>query len=193
MDSYTITRPDAEARAEILAALPRIADLPEALREPVLTAWATTWKSSTHARLADAPFTAGSTYPLVRHVSEVAEAGLVLIDLAARLWDITVSREHMLAILLLHDVDKPLLYERRDGVVVTTSVYDRIPHGVLGALLLAELGMEETIVVAVSTHAVNAPFRGDGPYELLLHHADMLCADRAMQVSGLTPFFTGRH
>ena len=193
MKSYVITRPGAAEREELLEALPRIADLPEPLRELVDVAWTTTWKSSTHARLADVPFCLGSTYPLVKHVSEVAEAGIALSARAEAMWGLKVDMDRLLAILLLHDVDKPLLYDRRDGEIVASEVHGRIQHGVLGALLLAELGAEESILAAVSTHAVNAPFRGVHPEEFILHYADMFCADYALFTSGMPPFFAKRH
>lgn len=189
MKSYAITRPDAAAREELLEALPRIADLSEALGELVCVAWTTMWKSSTHTRLAEAPFCLGSTYPLVKHVGEVAEAGLALAARAEAMWGMKVDMDRLLAILLLHDIDKLLLYTREGTQTVASEVHGRIQHGVLGALLLAELGADEPIVAAVSTHAANAPFRGVHPEEFILHYADMFCADYALFTSDLPPFF----
>jgi hypothetical protein len=189
MKSYAIHRPDAAQRHEILTAFPSIAALPEPMQDQVLTAWASTWLSSDHTRLNDAPFSRGAEYPLVTHVNEVVEAGISLQDMAARRWNQVVDQNILLAILLLHDVDKPLLYTRTEAGIVTTEVYRQIPHGVLGALLLAELGMDETIIAAVATHAVNAPFRGVTPESYLLHYADMFCADHALMSVNLPPFF----
>lgn len=193
MKSYRLHRPDQEEREYLRRILPGIALLSPGLADQVMAAWATSWRSSTYEWLHEAAFTKGVDYPLVQHVNEVVQAGLALMEFAADAWEMRPDRETMIAILLTHDVDKPLLYARSDGEIRTTAVHDAIPHGVLGALILTELGVDETIIRAVSTHALNAPFREICPETLLLHYADMLCADRALMAVRQTPFYSQRH
>ena len=91
----------------------------------------------------------------------------------------------MLPILILHDVDKPLLSDPRGK----TSLAKRMPHGVVGAMLLRDLGFDQRIVETVATHATDAPFHGDTAEAHVLHYADLFAADHALRAQGLVPFY----
>lgn len=159
------------------------------LREDVITAWVTTWAASPYERLEDMPWTEGIDYPLLSHVNEVTRAG---VDLAARAkseWGTALSDDTLVPILILHDVDKPLMYERRDGKVGRTTLADEIPHGVVGGMLLKELGFDHQIVATVTTHSPKMPFRGRNFEAYVLHHADMFSADHALMAMGHTPTY----
>src|SRR5690349_25039372 len=54
-------------------------------------------------------------FPLMQHVNEVARAGVDLGEGAAADWDAEFDPDVLLAILILHGLDKPLLYGRRGG------------------------------------------------------------------------------
>lgn len=189
MNSYHIVKPTADQRQEILDAFPRAGELENALQEAVVTAWVSILASSAYTRLADVPFSRGSNDSLVDHTNDVTEAGLALLPVAEDRWNWQMDRQRLLAILLLHDLDKPLLMDRHDGVDIDTPVAARIPHGVLGALLLAELGVDEAIVAAVATHATHAPLRGPDPEVMILHYADLFAADGALSRTDRMPFF----
>jgi len=159
------------------------------LREDVITAWVTTWAASPYERLEDMPWTEGIDYPLLAHVNEVTRAG---VDLAARArsdWGNDVPRDTLVPILILHDVDKPLMYERRDGKVVRSKLADEIPHGVVGGMLLKELGFSHEIIATVTTHSPKMPFRNRNLAAYVLHHADMFSADHALMAMGHTPTY----
>lgn len=189
MKSYSILEPD-DAQARIIErAFPRLADLPDGLRRKAVTAWHSMVTSSAYATLDEVPFSGGCPDRLVDHTNDVVEAGLALADVAALRWNLTVDRTRMLAILLLHDLDKPLLSTGAGEARRTTPVAERIPHGVLAALMLAELGVEEEIVAAVATHATHAPLRGPEPEVLILHYADLFAADHLISRTTRMPFF----
>ena len=156
------------------------------IADRIVTAWVTTWASSVWPELDDIPFSAlAPGYPLARHVNEVTRAGQALMPRAAEDWGVPLAPEIMLPILILHDVDKPLLSDPRGK----TSLAKRMPHGVVGAMLLRDLGFDQRIVETVATHATDAPFHGDTAEAHLLHYADLFAADHALRAQGLVPFY----
>ena len=74
---YSIDRGSNWRRQVVRDWLVGLDPLPEALQERIVTAWVSSWASSTHERLEDMPFSPGSGfYPLMRHVNEVTRAGI---------------------------------------------------------------------------------------------------------------------
>ncbi|MBX9701679.1 MAG: hypothetical protein K2X74_19755 [Acetobacteraceae bacterium] len=164
--------------------------LSERVREDVVTAWVSAWASSSHERLEDMPFSpAGSFYPLMEHVNEVTRAGGDLGRRAAADWGVAFDPDILVPILILHDVDKPLLYRREGAGAARTDLYQELPHGVVGAMLLKELGFPHVVVSTVATHATNAPFHGRNLEAHVLHCADLFAADHAFRVMGETPLY----
>lgn len=163
------------------------------LREDVITAWVTTWAASPYEKLEDMPWTEGIDYPLLAHVNEVTKAGVDLAQRAKTDWGSEIGADTLVPILILHDVDKPLMYERRDGKVVRSRLADEIPHGVVGGMLLKELGFAHEVVATVTTHSPKMPFRGRNHAAYVLHHADMFSADHALMAMGRTPTYVKSH
>lgn len=156
------------------------------VRERIVTAWVSAWASSAHESLGDMVFMPGSPgYPLKAHVNEVTRAGVDLARRAAEDWGAEIDWDVMISTLILHDVDKPLLY-LQDGY---TPLYRELPHGVVGAMLLKDLGFPHRVVSTVATHATNAPFHGDTLEAHVLHYADLFAADHALRAMGRTPFY----
>lgn len=162
------------------------------VRENVITAWVTTWSASPYEKLEDMPWSAGADYPLIAHVNEVTKAGVDLAKRGSADWGITLDNDLLMPILILHDVDKPMMYERKNGEVVQTTLAKEIPHGVVGAMLLKELGFGHEIVSTVATHSPKMPFHNRGHAAFVLHYADMFSADHALMTLGLAPFFQHR-
>jgi hypothetical protein len=162
------------------------------LRDDIVTAWVTTWSASPYQRLEDMPWTEGVDYPLLAHVNEVTRTGVELAKRATSEWALDVAPDVLVPILILHDVDKPLMYARAGGAVVRSALADEIPHGVVGGMLLKELGFSHEIVATVTTHSPKMPYRGRNPAAYILHHADMFSADHALMAMGKTAFYV-RH
>lgn len=163
-----------------------------AVRTRIVTAWVSAWKSSSHAGLGDMPFNPGPFFPLAKHVNQVTRAGVDLGRRAETDWGMALDWDEMMSILILHDVDKPLLYVRQDGEYVTSALSRELPHGVVGAMLLKELGFSHLVVSTVATHATNAPFHGATREAHILHYADLFAADHALRMMGRTPFYLRR-
>jgi len=160
------------------------------LRDDIVTAWASSWASSTHDNLADMPFSPGTGFfPLAQHVNEVTRAGVDLGRRAAADWGVEFDADVLVPILILHDLDKPLLYRRDGAGGAHTDLYYELPHGVIGAMMLKELGFAHTVVSTVATHATNAPFHGRNLEAHVLHYADLFAADHAFRVMGQTPLY----
>ncbi|TDR94550.1 HD domain-containing protein [Enterovirga rhinocerotis] len=190
MAFFTIERGSPDKRRAVEAALHGLDLVSSETRERIVTAWVSAWSSSSHATLEEMPYSPDvDGFSLLSHVNEVVRTGLVLAGRAEQEWGRRVDPETFVPILVLHDIDKPLLFERRDGIVVFTPLSKQMAHGVVGAMLLRDLGFDDLVVATVSTHAMNAPFHGSTHEAYLLHYADLFSSDRAFADAGLTPFY----
>jgi putative nucleotidyltransferase with HDIG domain len=190
---FTITDGTEADRRRIAAFLPHLDRVSPALAEKTITAWLTVWRSSAYERPEDFPYTLlAPTYRLMDHIAEVAELGVLLAEYRERRWHEPFDPEVLVPTMLLHDVDKPLLYEPKDGAVVASALAGEVPHGVLGGILLHELGFDERVVSIVSTHAANAPFHSSRDEGWILHYADFYSCDHALRTHGepgAVPFY----
>ncbi|MCO5066614.1 MAG: HD domain-containing protein [Rhizobiaceae bacterium] len=159
-------------------------------REKIVTAWQSTWSSSPFKTIEEAPWDAVDfDYTLADHVNEVTQTGLNLAEHVKKQWNVSVDPEILVPILILHDVDKPLMFVREDGHVVRTPLYHEIPHGVVGGMLLKELGFPHHVVATVTTHSPRMPFPGRSWEAYILHYADYIVCDHAMMRAGEKPFY----
>ena len=188
-EPFRIDRTSNHRRQAVEAWLWGLDRLPPALRDGVVTAWTSSWASSPYERLEDMPFGPGCDYPLMLHVNEVTRAGVDLAARAAADWDMRLEPETLLPILMLHDVDKPLMYVRENGAIRHSALYHELPHGVAGAMLLRELGFAHLVVSTVALHGGNMPYHGRSPEAYVLHYADYFSADHAMISVGNKPYF----
>lgn len=189
---YTIDRASNSRRKTVEEALWGLDLVSPEVRDRIVTAWVSAWSSSPYEELSDMPFQAGPPfYPLIEHVNEVTRAGVDLARRAAADWGVTIDWDTMVSILILHDVDKPLLYRRDEGEDGQghSRLFHELPHGVVGAMLLKDLGFPHLVVSTVATHATNAPFHGKSVEAHVLHYADLFAADHAMRVMGKTPIY----
>lgn len=159
-------------------------------QEKIITAWQSTWTCSSYAEIGDMPWDyVDFEYALANHVNEVTRAGLVLANHVEAEWDVRLDLELLVPILILHDVDKPLMFERKGRKVERTALYHEIPHGVVGGMLLKELDFPHLVVSTVTTHSPRMPFPGRSREAYILHYADYICCDNAMMRAGKTPFY----
>jgi len=185
-ETYTLTTGTNHQRAAVSDWLWGLDRVSPRVREGIVTAWVTSWASSSYESLEEMVFQPASpSYPLGHHVNEVTRAGVDLANRAMADWGVTLDWDVMLSILILHDVDKPLLYTPTGH----TALYRELPHGVVGAMLLKELGFPHRVVSTVATHATNAPFHTANLEAHVLHYADLFAADHALRSTGKVPFY----
>lgn len=189
MSPYKIDRTSNSRRKAVEEWLWGLDLVSPSLREGIVTAWTSAWASSPYERLEDMPFTAVLDYPLMSHVNEVTRAGVDLAKRAQADWKIELADDVLVPSLILHDVDKPLMYVREGDAVVGSTLSKEIPHGVVGAMLLKELGFAHEIVSVVATHSPKMPFHNRGWAAYVLHYADMFSADHASMLMGKEPSF----
>lgn len=188
---YTVRAGEPWQRQEVLRAMPRLAELGAPLREQAVSAWVSAWLASTHNTLEEMPYSLQAPdYRLLDHTNEVADAGILLADYSREQWGISLEQDVLLASLLLHDIDKALLYTRVDGTVIADPSRACLPHGVLGAMLLKEAGLADKVVTLVGTHATTSPVKTADPEAWILHYADLFACDHAFRLApGTLPFF----
>ncbi|OKO89255.1 hypothetical protein AC629_06965 [Bradyrhizobium sp. NAS80.1] len=187
--SYTINRGTPPQRADVENWLFGLDLVSTPVRERILTAWVSAWTSSTHERLEDMPYSNLAAYPLMRHVNEVTRVGVQLARSATEQWGDAFVMDTLVSILILHDVDKPLMYVRDNGAMAPSALSKELPHGVVGAMLLKELDFPHLVISTVATHAANAPFHGRSLEAYVLHYADFFATDRTCIREGATPFY----
>lgn len=182
---YTIDRASNWRRAAVEEKIWGLHLLAPDVREKTVTAWVTTWAASPYERLEDMPWSPGADYPLLSHVNEVTQAGVDMARRARTEWKAEIDDAVLIPALILHDVDKPLMYAREGGEVVGTVLSKELPHGVVGGMLLKELGFPHEVISIVTTHSPKMPFHHRGRAAWVLHHADMFAADNALMSLGL--------
>jgi putative nucleotidyltransferase with HDIG domain len=189
MPFFDRSKPDDAQRSYLRASLFGLDLVAPARAAQIVEAWAVTWSHSDFTEFDDIPVSRDVATPLLAHVNQVAKLGIMLADASATLYGSRPDTDVLMSALLLHDVDKPMLFARSGGDVVASALSKHMPHGVLGALLLAKLGLPGIVVSTVATHATDAPFHGDHPLAMILHYADMFSIDSILSAAGHTPFY----
>lgn len=188
---YEIVKGTAEQREEIRRWLPGLDELALDMREQVITAWVTVWQNSSYESLDEVPY--ALSHKLVDHVSEVVRFGMAFAQLAEEqwgdAWKIKLNWQELIQVLILHDLDKPMLYTRSANPLEKSTVAKQLPHGTLSALILKELGFSENIISAVATHSLESPFHPATALSYVLYYADLFSADHALLEEGIEAFY----
>lgn len=191
MSFYTISEGTPAERDEIKHRFAGLEELSPEISEKVITAWVTVWKNSSFKYLDDIPY--ALQHRLMDHVVEVVRLGIALNKCACDMWGDEwkkeLDRQELIQVLLLHDLDKPLLYVKKGDRVEKTPLASRLQHGVLGAMILKELGFSEQVVSTVATHALGSPFHSPSLLSYVLHYADLFSSDHALMLEGIEPFY----
>ena len=194
MAMYRVEHGDPDRREAVAGWLEGLNLVSPHVREQIITAWVTAWKSSPFTSLDEIPIS-GLTpnYPLKRHVNDVTRTGVDLARRASEQWGDVIDYDVLVPILALHDVDKPLLFTADGEKVGYSPLAREVPHGVVGAMLIKDLDFPDRVVSTVATHAANAPFHGRNIEAYLLHYADFFSADHVLLSHGTHPPFYMRH
>lgn len=190
MSGYRIIEGTAEERRRVRDLLFGLDLVPPVEAERIVTAWVSTWRSGVYADPTDIPsLPSVPSYRLVDHTHEVLVLGLDLAERFGKEKWYDIDQATLVATILLHDIDKALIFARVGDRVEYAPLAQELPHGVIAALLLRELGFSDPVVNVVATHARNAPFHGLTANAFILHYADMIATDRVHLAHGVTPFY----
>lgn len=190
MALYRIEHGDADRRAAVAQWLFGLDLVSPQVREQMITAWVSVWKSSGFTSLDDIPTSPNTpAYALKRHVNDVTRTGLDLARRAAEQWGDVYDPDVLVPVLALHDIDKPLLFKAEAGRIGYAPMAREIPHGVVGAMLIKDLDFPDEVVSTVATHSATAPFHGRNPAAFILHYADFFSADHVLLSEGGQPYY----
>lgn len=187
---YRIVEGSSEERELVEREFEALAQLPPGLRHAAVTAWVTAWRSSPYAEFDRMPYSLSAPdYPLPRHVRDVTVGGLLLSKFAAAQWQVAVRDDVLVCALVLHDVDKPLLFMPSERGLALSPAARQYPHGVLGAALLRDLGFSDPVTTIVATHSPSTPDHSLEPEAWILHYADFFATDYVMRGAGGRPYY----
>lgn len=190
MALFQIEHGDQDRREAVAAWLTGLDLVSDHVRDQVITAWVSAWKSSPFVSLEEIPTSPHAAgYQLRRHVNDVTLTGLDLARRAAQQWGEEIDYDVLIPILALHDVDKPLMFRSEGDKVVYSPLAREVPHGVVGAMLIRELDFPDKVVSTVATHSGNAPFHGRSLEAFVLHYADFFSADHVLMKAGGQPYY----
>ena len=198
MAFYQIKQGTPGQREEVKRSLVGLAELSTELQEKVVTAWVTAWQNSTFDGLSDVPFSLNTPKrQLMEHVVEVTRTGMALARVGMELWGEQWSKQfdwsELVQSLILHDLDKPMLYAIQDKRLGYSEIAPRIPHGTLTAMILNELGFSSAVVSAVATHSPQCWLQPPSAICLILHYADLFSADHTYLEAGVQAHYQKSH
>ncbi len=181
MAFYKIVQGTKGQRDEVGRLIPGLNELSPDVRERVVTAWVTSWQNSSYKSLIDVP------HHVMDHVADVVHFGILFAKAALDRWQDTWNKpfdwQELIQVLILHDLDKPMLFDDK------SLIFGQIPHGMLGALILNELGFSDNVVSTVATHSTQSPLHPSTALSYLLHYADLFSMDHYLIESGFEAFY----
>ncbi len=156
----------------------------DSIRDKVVKVWARVWKESGYATLEEAPMVGPAEDTLVKHTNAVTNSSSALASQFQEEYGYPVNLDTMLAGALLHDVDKLVIYERKDGKVGYSPLGKKIPHGSYGGHVALEEGLPMEIVSLIITHAGVCTWDPVSVEGVFLYHADFAKIDAVRFVLG---------
>lgn len=162
----------------------------EALQQVVIEIWARAWETSEWEKLEDCP--KGIDLPvvhnLIMHSRAVASFAMSLCDQHRAYNGISMNRDDVIAIALLHDVCKLHEFTKTDAGYAKSRIGNIYQHGYLSAHWAQEAGLSDEIVHGLISHT---PLSGVVPQTqeaVLVHYADFADTDALLLEAGLTLF-----
>lgn len=162
-------------------------------RKTVYATWLEAWRRSGIVSPLEAPQSPHAPdRSLFDHTNEVFAVGEKLIGMAIDAFGLGVDVDLVRSALILHDVDKLIIYTRySDGSVGYSDGWMSQDHGPVGAEIAAEAGAPESLVELVRYHS---PFCSIGHLPetvagLIVHYSDLAAADLGILSSGNVPIF----
>jgi len=165
----------------ILKLFPEIEEIKDnEIKKGVIKAWLVTLDKTIYKKLEEVPqnikvMPKGRS--LVEHVRVVTVSAIEIAKIYKKTSGIKVNLDYLIAACLLHDLDKLLGYEIKEGKKERKAFY---PHGVESAFITLEAGLPREIAHLVCVHTPSAIMKPQSPVKvegLILQYVDVLHAD----------------
>ena len=163
---------------------PRIKDIKdEALRRKVINVWLRAWEMSGFRSIEEfsawPPEKEHLQLTNVEHTNQVAECVIEVANVMNRVQKISINMDYLIGAVILHDVDKILLFEEDSGQLTTRGKF--IAHISLSISLALEQRIPIEIIHAIATHSPNySSISVKTPEALILSHCDKMMMDNWM-------------
>lgn len=163
-----------EERRYVEKTFPLLAEIKDGgMREKVARVWVRVWKQSGYRDLEEAPNRhSGEGDSLVTHTNVVTRSAWAAAQEMAKGYGLAIKEDVLLAASLLHDVDKLVLYERKDGHVQHSQLGQQIPHGAYGGWIALEEGLPLEVVNVIITHSRDSNWQDTSVEGVLVHNFD---------------------
>lgn len=143
------------------------------IRNKVIDAWYTVWKESGYAALEDAVMRGAVQNTLVRHTNMTTESAFALAIQFAHEYGVSVDLDVLLAAAILHDIDKSLIFEKKEGSADFSSFGKKIPHGAYGGHIALQVGLPVEVASIVMTHAKDCTWEPVSVEGIFIYYADL--------------------
>jgi putative nucleotidyltransferase with HDIG domain len=178
----------------LLRDFPLAAELPDALRGPVLRVWREMWTESDWALPTDCPYNpVAPEVDLVTHVNQVTIGALRLAEVATDTLGVDAELDVVRAAGLLHDASKLVEYEPGPDGMARKSPYGKEhQHAVLAAERSTQAGLPDAVVDIIRNHTPQSSEVPETIEGLCIYYADMCAADVA-RLEGGADLIVARH
>ena len=130
----------------------------DTLRDMVIEVWVRFWRESPYNDISEAPnFTSElscSDETLVRHTNAVVNMSEAAAREFQKVYGASLNYDNLLAGVVLHDVDKLVLYGYQGNSVELTELGRKVTHGEYGARVAKQVGLPEQVVNIIASHSL---------------------------------------
>jgi 7,8-dihydroneopterin 2',3'-cyclic phosphate phosphodiesterase len=89
----------------------------------------------------------------VRHTGAVVSTAMAFAQELQSAYNVNIDYDVLLAGAILHDVEKPVAYMRKENVVETTPLGRKTPHGEYGARMAEQAGLPQAVINIIASHS----------------------------------------
>ena len=173
-----------QEREAVLKIFPIILEITDTeLQEKVIRTWVRVWQESKVASLEDVyNEKEHPQFTVVAHTRATAGAALAMAGAFEAEYGFSINRDYLIAAGILHDVDKPVVFQMKEGKMIPSEFGRLVPHGGYGFLVAMEEGLPYEIAHICLTHAGTCTVHPGTHEGILLEYADKAVA-RALRVA----------
>jgi hypothetical protein len=181
-----------DIHTKILDIFPVIQEIQDSeLREKVIKAWARALREGSFENLEDIPFSLTTPdVSLVPHIRWVAEVVDSMASVVEKSMGISVNRDLLIALVILHDLGKAFEYQKKGDKYIKSDIGEKLSHSFLGAYVALEEGISKDLAHLILTHSKDSPGHPKLLEGIILHYADFAHADILRFQKGMDTFLS---